>query len=175
MTGEGRPLSAVAESEPRSRVGRAGHVANHDVFIAGDTLHVSHAGSGRVWRHAVPNFGTALADLARQPGLRLGRACFPDDAEAIYCFDADDGNFGYALNLTDPALSEWGYAPFGDAAPPCDRCGGPVDAEAALDDALRVVCGTCAALAGHEARDASAAAVSAAHAANAWARPPLAS
>lgn len=35
-----------------------------------------------------------------------------DDAEIVYGYDRDDDNFGYAYNLSDPALSEWGYAPF---------------------------------------------------------------
>ena len=145
VAGEGRSLSAVAEPGARYCVGRAGHIAGYDVLLAGDTIHVTHAASGRAWRHTVPNYGTALADLARQPGLRLGWACFPDDAEAIYGYDAEDGNFGYALNLSDPGLSEWGYAPFGDAAPACHRCGSPLDADAAWDDTLQVVCGACVA------------------------------
>ena len=37
---------------------------------------------------------------------------FPDDAEVIYLYDAGDGGFGYAVNLTMPGCSEWGYAPF---------------------------------------------------------------
>ena len=54
----------------------------------------------------------ALANLAQQPGIRLGWGRFPDDAEVLYLYDSDDGNFGYAFNLSDPGLSEWGYAPF---------------------------------------------------------------
>jgi hypothetical protein len=93
-------------------VGTAGHIHGYDVLISGDTLHVSHDASGRQWRHTVPNFGTALGDLAQQPGLRLGWGRFQDDAEVIYLYDTEDGNFGYAINLSDPGLSEWGYAPF---------------------------------------------------------------
>ena len=127
-----------------AHIGQAGHVAGYDVFLAGDTLHVIHAASGHEWRHVVPNFGTALADLARQPGLRLGWARFPDDAEAVYVYDAEDGNFGYALNLSDPALSEWGYAPFvGEEERACDHCGGPLDEDAETDDAMQTVCGAC--------------------------------
>jgi hypothetical protein len=46
------------------------------------------------------------------PGFRIGWAVFPDDHEHLYVYDRDDSFFGYAFNLSDPALSEWGYAPF---------------------------------------------------------------
>ena len=31
-------------------------------------------------------------------------------AQIVYVHDAADGGFGYALNLTAPECSEWGYA-----------------------------------------------------------------
>lgn len=68
-----------------------------------------------VARQAVPNYGTALADLSARPGFALGWARFPDGAEELFLYDAHDDGFGYAVNLTDPACSEWGYAPFGHA------------------------------------------------------------
>ena len=43
---------------------------------------------------------------------KLGRGRFPDGAEVLSLDDADDGGFGYAVNLASPARSEWGYAPF---------------------------------------------------------------
>lgn len=43
--------------------------------------------------------------------LRIGWGKLPD-YEVIYLYDKDDDYFGYALNITDPDLSEWGYAPF---------------------------------------------------------------
>ena len=43
--------------------------------------------------------------------LRFGWGQFPDGDEVIYLFDEADDNFGYAVNLNDPACSEWGYAP----------------------------------------------------------------
>lgn len=113
MVAEPEPAPFRAEpSEGFGFVGRAGHVAGYDVLIAGDRLLVTHAATGREWRHVVPHYGTALAQLAQEPGLCLGWAQFPDDAEAIYLFDADDGCFGFAMNLSDPSLSEWGYSPF---------------------------------------------------------------
>jgi hypothetical protein len=60
----------------------------------------------------VPHYGISLGDLTARPGFRLGWVHMEDDAEILYCYDRDDGDFGYALNLTDPGLSEWGYAPF---------------------------------------------------------------
>ncbi len=47
-----------------------------------------------------------------RPGFRLGWGRFPDGAEVLYLYDRDDGGFGYAVNLTMPDCSEWGYAPF---------------------------------------------------------------
>lgn len=43
--------------------------------------------------------------------IRIGWAEFPD-FEVIYVYDRGDDNFGYALNIHDDTLSEWGYAPF---------------------------------------------------------------
>ena len=54
--------------------------------------------------------------LAARPGFRLGWSRFPDGAEVLSLDDAGDGGFGYAVNLTAPDCSEWGYAPFPDAA-----------------------------------------------------------
>jgi hypothetical protein len=73
---ESDPSAAAAPGEMEF-VGTAGHIAGYDVLNAGDTLHVTHAASGWRWQHTVPNFGTALADLAQQPGLRLGWGRFP--------------------------------------------------------------------------------------------------
>ena len=53
-----------------------------------------------------------MDDLAARPGFRLGWGRFPDGAEVLYLYDRDDGGFGYAVNLTAPGCSEWGYAPF---------------------------------------------------------------
>jgi hypothetical protein len=55
----------------------------------------------------------APGDLAVRPGFRLGWGRFPDGAEVLYLYGRDDGGFGYAVNLTAPECSEWGYAPFG--------------------------------------------------------------
>jgi hypothetical protein len=48
------------------------------------------------------------------PRARVGWGRCPDGDEIIYLYDANEGNFGYALNLTCDWCSEWGYAPSGD-------------------------------------------------------------
>lgn len=98
------------------KVGVGGHVNGYDVLIVGDGLYVGNDsaddGRGRVWRHPVPDYRTKIGRLAARPGFRLGWGRFPDGAEVLYLYDADDNGFGYAFNVTDPELSEWGYAPF---------------------------------------------------------------
>ena len=96
----------------RHRMGRGGHIAGYSVIITPDTIHAFHEPSDRHWTHPVPNVGTGIHDLSQRPGFRLGWARMEDDAEILYFYDRNDGNFGYALNVTDPHLSEWGYAPF---------------------------------------------------------------
>ncbi len=92
------------------KIGTAGHVAGYDVLILRDCVIVTDADDSR--RFPVPDYGTAIGDLAARPGFRLGWGRFPDGAEVLYLYDRDDGAFGYALNLTAPGCSEWGYAPF---------------------------------------------------------------
>ena len=91
------------------KIGTAGHVSGYDVLVLADAVIVTDADGSR--RFPVPDFGTAIGDLAARPGFRLGWGRFPDGAEVLYLYDADDGGFGYALNLASPACSEWGYAP----------------------------------------------------------------
>ena len=92
------------------KIGTAGHVAGYDVLILADAVIVTDADRSR--RFPVPNHGTAIVDLAARPGFRLGWDRFLHGADVIYLYDPDDGGFGYAVNLTSPACSEWGYAPF---------------------------------------------------------------
>ncbi len=98
----------------RAKVATAGHVAGHDVLILADTVVVSDMAGTR--RFPVPNYGTAIGDLASRPGFRLGWGRFPDGAEVLYLYDREDDGFGYAVNLTMPDCSEWGYAPLADDA-----------------------------------------------------------
>ena len=92
------------------KIGAAGRVAGDDAPILADAVIVTDADGSR--RFPVPDHGTAIGDLAARPGFRLGWGRFPDGAEVLYLYDADDGGFGYAVNLTMPNCSEWGYAPF---------------------------------------------------------------
>jgi hypothetical protein len=64
--------------------------------------------------HRVPNYGTSLWDPMHRDGAAIGWARMIDDAEVLYLYDRRDG-FGYALNVTAPECSEWGYAPFWDS------------------------------------------------------------
>jgi hypothetical protein len=90
---------------------RAGRIAGYDVFVRGDLVVVLPDGE-LVQRHLVPDHGTGLGELAARDGFALGWGRFPDAAEVLYLYDKLDEGFGYALNLSDPGLSEWGYAPF---------------------------------------------------------------
>lgn len=132
------------------RIGRGGNIAGWNVLILADAIVYGRddAEQGPVYRHQVPNHGTSITALAARPGFRIGWVCMEDDAEILYCYDRDDDNFGYALNLTCPGFSEWGYAPFAtvDGTPdtaatdiypeghvPCIMCGEPVPAPEAGD------------------------------------------
>src|SRR3712207_5787640 len=96
------------------KIGTAGRIAGYDVLILADAVIVSTAAGAR--RFDVPDHGTAIGALAGRPGFRLGWGRFPDGAEVLYLHDRDDGSFGYAVNLTMPDCSEWGYAPFANGA-----------------------------------------------------------
>ena len=92
------------------KIGTAGHVAGYDVLVLADAVIVTDADGAR--RFAVPDYGTRIGELGERPGFRLGWGRFPDGAEVLYLYDRDDAGFGYAVNLTMPDCSEWGYAPF---------------------------------------------------------------
>ena len=92
------------------KLGTAGRVAGYDVLILADAVLVTDARGSR--RFPVPDYGTSIGNLAARPGFRLGWGRVPDGAEVLYLYDRDDGGFGYAVNLTAPDCSEWGYAPF---------------------------------------------------------------
>ena len=90
--------------------GISGHVGEYDVFLSGDTVRVIEDRSPPsvdVTRE-IDGLGEFVGDAE---ALRLGWGGFPD-FEVVYLYDAGDRNFGYAVNLDSPMLSEWGYAPF---------------------------------------------------------------
>ena len=99
---------------PKLHIAIGARVNGYDVLALPGKLIVHRDGETR--HHPVPNYGTDIAELAGRPGARVGWGQFPDGAEVIYFFDADDHNFGYAVNLHDPNGSEWGYAPFAEDA-----------------------------------------------------------
>jgi hypothetical protein len=90
---------------------RAWAIKDYIVNIDGNSITVRTAADYReVARATVPAFGK-YADQAKN--LRCGWASLGDgDMEVIYLYDRGDENFGYAVNLNEPAFSEWGYAPF---------------------------------------------------------------
>ena len=92
------------------QIGTAGHVVGDDVLVLADAVIVTDAARSR--RFPVPDYGTAIGDLAARPGFRLGWGRFPDGAEVLSLYDRDDRGFGYAVNLASPGCSEWGYTPF---------------------------------------------------------------
>lgn len=86
-------------------------IGPYTVFAMGDSLAVS---LGRRWiaRRHVAGFARFLS---RVPAVKvsLGRT---EDFDIVYVFDPQDG-FGFAINVDQPDLSEWGYAPFPLARP----------------------------------------------------------
>ncbi|MDP9411493.1 MAG: hypothetical protein M3P70_13560 [Actinomycetota bacterium] len=89
------------------RVGIAGEVRGYAVLVVGDRVVVSLEDGSTLYRH-VDGLG---AFVAAAQEFRLGWAELPD-FEVVYLYDAADEAFGYAFNLSDTGLSEWGYAPF---------------------------------------------------------------
>ena len=91
-----------------ARVGVGGTINGYGVLVVGDEVLVERDGA-EVARRRVEGLGRFVV-AARD--LRLGWGAFPDGAEVIYLYDAGDGGFGYALNISWADGSEWGYAPF---------------------------------------------------------------
>ncbi len=89
------------------RVGIAGEIQGYAVLVIGDRVVVS-LPDGSTVRRQVEGLGQFVTGAG---GFRLGWAALPD-FEVVYLYDAADEGFGYAVNLVDPLLSEWGYAPF---------------------------------------------------------------
>lgn len=89
------------------KVGIAGSINGYDVLVLGDSVIVGRDGE-TVAKRTVEGL-SRFVEGARD--LKLGWAELPD-FEVVYVYDAADCCFGYALNVTDPHLSEWGYTPF---------------------------------------------------------------
>jgi hypothetical protein len=84
-------------------------LGNYSVVLVGDHAHVikDHGDDERTY--TVDGLG---AFVTRARDLKIGWGQFPDEAEVLYLYDKGDGCFGYAINLADDWLSEWGYSPF---------------------------------------------------------------
>jgi hypothetical protein len=86
---------------------QSGHIKDYDYFILNNSLVV--IDQSKIVSYKLVDGLEKFVKKAKQ--LRAGWAQFPS-FEVIYLYDKSDGNFGYAINLQDPSLSEWGYAPF---------------------------------------------------------------
>lgn len=91
------------------QAGISGHTAGFDVFVAGDVIRVvEDVDEPRDVKREVDGLAEFVEDADE---IRLGWAELPD-FEVVYLYDRADDNFGYAVNVDAPCLSEWGYAPF---------------------------------------------------------------
>ena len=101
-------MSAATAIKLQANVGCIGA---YWVCVFGNDLYAKHAERPAV-THTATNYGTSVGELSHRPGFRTGWAQMPGGEEILYFYDRDDDCFGYAWNVTDPQLSEWGYAPF---------------------------------------------------------------
>jgi hypothetical protein len=85
-----------------------GHIYVYEVIMTPDRVVVLSEHEKVIAWKKVDGLGKFIQQAAC---LRLGWAKLPD-FEVIYIYDKADNNFGYAVNITDTSLSEWGYAPF---------------------------------------------------------------
>ncbi len=90
-----------------ARIGIGRAVNGYWVLVSGDAVVVERDGE-EVAREEVVNLGQFVAKAG---DLRLGWGD-TGDFEIVFIYDRADGGFGYAVNLADPGLSEWGYGPF---------------------------------------------------------------
>ncbi len=97
------------------RLGFAGSVARWTVAQIDDTPCATPDGGNveDTRTIGVPGLARWVAS-ARE--LKVGWGRFPDGAEAVILYDADDGGYGFAFNVTAPQCSGWGYAPWGREA-----------------------------------------------------------
>ncbi len=82
----------------------SGHVGAYDIFAADDVLTVLNE-EKLVQQRKVGGLSKFLADQRGPVRLTLGQT---ENYRILGLWDRRDG-FGYALNLDDPDLSEWGY------------------------------------------------------------------
>ena len=113
--GRGPAWSRRTRARQPEYVGRAGHVAGYDVFLAGDTMLVTHAASGPgvAARRPELRHGAGGAGAAAGAAARVG--ALPRRCRGDLLLRRRGRQLRLRLNLSDPALSEWGYAPFASA------------------------------------------------------------
>lgn len=81
----------------------SGHVVGFDIFAPDDVVTVANDRKV-VQQRKVEGLSKFLADHQGRVRLTLGRT---EDFTVVGLWGPD--GFGYALNLEDPDLSEWGY------------------------------------------------------------------
>ena len=88
---------------------RSGHVANFDVFVYEGTVTVLQEDGQQVCKHKIPS----LSRLTGPVIIKRLRYWETPDFRIIGLITevGEDYFFGYALNLDDPSMSEWGYCP----------------------------------------------------------------
>ncbi len=96
---------AAVREGPES--GLIGGVAGYVVVTKGDDVTVA-GDNGKKAEESVQGLGKFIQEQQGKLKLGWGRTV---DFEILYLYNPEDG-FGYAVNLDDPGLSEWGYAPF---------------------------------------------------------------
>lgn len=86
--------------------------------VGDDTQVLAYDGNAElVTDQTVRNYGTDLHELIVRPTFRMHLLRFIDlEFDVVYLYDIAEEGFGYALNLSDPQLSEWGYASFAEIA-----------------------------------------------------------
>jgi hypothetical protein len=92
---------------------KEGHIHGYDVIMDGDRIIVLQDGK-IISARKIDGFAKFTQNAKE---LKIGWGQFEHDGdEVIYIYDKADDGFGYALNLDDHQCSEWGYAPFAQAA-----------------------------------------------------------
>ena len=83
-----------------------GYVEDFDVYVRGDVIRVLYNGDGVRAERTVRGLEDFVRKNAGKLRLVLG---WTVDFTVVYLLDESD--FGYAVNLEAPELSEWGYGP----------------------------------------------------------------
>lgn len=88
-----------------------GIINGYTVWVEGEEIAVYKENNEVTRQEARLGIGRFLKFIDQAQNLQIGYARLPD-FDVIYLYDANDDNFGYAVNLQAPDCSEWGYSPF---------------------------------------------------------------